>query len=102
VRFRRLRRVNRRRASPSNAGSGRSSPAGAFMRNVCLLVMLALASVSTYAAESASKTDPRAVIAKKIPGVEIDDVRPSPIKGLYEVRIGGESVYATADGRYVI
>jgi len=72
------------------------------MRNVCLLVMLALASVSTYAAESASKTDPRAVIAKKIPGVEIDDVRPSPIKGLYEVRIGGESVYATADGRYVI
>src|SRR5690606_37866956 len=79
-----------------------SSPAGAFMRNVCLLVMLALASVSTYSAESASKTDPRAVIAKKIPGVEIDDVRPSPIKGLYEVRIGGESVYATADGRYVI
>lgn len=74
------------------------------MRRWWVLAMLAFASSSSIAAEPASKSaaDPRAAIAKKIPGITLEDVRPSPIKGMYEVRMGADSAYVTADGRYVI
>jgi thiol:disulfide interchange protein DsbC len=73
------------------------------MRRILLGVLLAFAGVSAHAAEeAAAKPDPRAMIAKKFPGLKAQDVRPSPVKGLYEVRMGGESAYVTADGRYVI
>jgi thiol:disulfide interchange protein DsbC len=74
------------------------------MRYSWVLAVLVFASASSIAAEPASKNaaDPRALIAKKIPGITIDDVRPAPIKGMYEVRMGADSAYVTADGRYVI
>jgi thiol:disulfide interchange protein DsbC len=73
------------------------------MRFIWITVLLAFAGVASHAAEpAATKADPRAVIAKKFPGLKTEDVRSSPVKGLYEVRMGGESAYVTADGRYVI
>jgi thiol:disulfide interchange protein DsbC len=74
------------------------------MRHWWVLAVFAFASSSGIAAEPAKKAaaDPRAAIAKKIPGVTLDDIRPSPIKGMYEVRMGADSAYVTADGRYVI
>lgn len=58
------------------------------------------ASVSATA-PVAAKTDPRAVIAKKLE-VKIDQVRPSLVPGLYEVITGADVLYVSPDGRYVI
>jgi len=50
----------------------------------------------------APKADPRAVIVNKIDGLKLEDVRISPVNGVYEITRGSEVSYVTADGRYVI
>jgi thiol:disulfide interchange protein DsbC len=52
--------------------------------------------------KSSQGTDPRQAIARKFPGVKAEDVRPSPIEGIYEVSMGADAAYVSADGRYVI
>ena len=43
------------------------------------------------------------LIANRLPGVTVDHVVPSPVKGMYEVGIdGGDVVYVSADGRYLL
>lgn len=54
------------------------------------------------AAEAADKPDPRAEIARRIPGAKPDDLRPSPIPGVYELQRGADIAYVSADGKYVI
>ena len=54
------------------------------------------------AAAAAAKADPRAAIAKKIDGLKPEDVRISPVTGLYEIARGSQIGYASSDGRYVI
>ena len=53
------------------------------------------------AAPVVPKTDPRAVIAKKLE-VRLEDVHSSPIAGLYEVVSGSDVLYVSPDGRYVV
>jgi thiol:disulfide interchange protein DsbC len=72
------------------------------MNRLLLSALLALVSVSVSAAEPAAKSDPRAAIAAKFPDLKIEDVRPSKIKGIYEIRLGADSAYVSADGKYVI
>ena len=64
---------------------------------------LAVASVSASAASSASAADAaaKAKIAKAV-GVTPEEVSPSPIPGIYEVRHDHEFGYATADGKYLL
>jgi thiol:disulfide interchange protein DsbC len=50
----------------------------------------------------APKADPRATIVNKIDGLKLEDVRISPVNGVYEITRGSEISYVTADGRYVI
>jgi thiol:disulfide interchange protein DsbC len=50
----------------------------------------------------AGKADPRVAIAKAIPGVKLEDVRISPVTGVYEVSRGSDISYLSADGRYAI
>ncbi len=70
---------------------------------LCVSMLLAITSLAAHSADQpAAKTDPRATIAAKFPGMSPDDVRPSKIKGMYEVRIGSDSAYVSADGKYVI
>jgi thiol:disulfide interchange protein DsbC len=73
-------------------------------RIYCLGALTALACSGTASATepAAKSSDPRAVIAKKFPGVKLEDIRPSPIGGVYEVLIGGDTGYVSADGRYLI
>ena len=55
------------------------------------------------AAQSApSKTDPRADIVKKIDGLKLEDVRLTPINGVFEITRGAAISYVSSDGRYVI
>ncbi len=62
--------------------------------------MLALAS-STAAAPQADKPDVRAEIARRLE-VKVEDVKPSPIAGLYQIRSGAEVGYVSTDGRFYV
>jgi thiol:disulfide interchange protein DsbC len=46
--------------------------------------------------------DPRAQIASKIPGARAEDLRATPISGMYELTRGTEIAYVSADGKYAI
>jgi len=50
----------------------------------------------------AGKVDPRAEIVKKVGGIKLEDVRISPVNGIYEVSRDAEISYLTSDGRYAI
>src|SRR5690606_39625148 len=60
------------------------------------------------AASSAKATDQkaaatiRAQLARKFPDMTIDHVRPTPMKDIYEVSLGADIAYVSADGRYLI
>jgi len=70
----------------------------------CLLGGSALAQgVAAPAAASAPpKADPRAAIVKKIDGIRLEDVRISPVSGMYEVTKDSDISYLSSDGRYAI
>jgi thiol:disulfide interchange protein DsbC len=70
---------------------------------------LALASGSTPgtappAAAVAPRPEPTAAelaaVAARVPGAKAEDVRGTPIPGIYEFKRGAELVYVTADGKY--
>jgi thiol:disulfide interchange protein DsbC len=50
---------------------------------------------------AAQAADPRAALLKVLPaGSKLEDLRPSPIPGVYEFMQGAEISYLTADGKY--
>lgn len=65
--------------------------------SLCLLSMLPAAAQTVPAA-----ADPRAAIAAKFPEIRPEQVNPSPVQGLYEVRIGPKIAYVSADGKYLV
>ncbi len=66
------------------------------------LCVLGPAAAQTAAAQTTAAPDPRAAIAAKFPDVRAEQVSPSPVQGLFEVRIGAKIAYVSADGRYLI
>lgn len=46
--------------------------------------------------------DNRAVIARKLEGLKVEDVRISPVTGVYEITRGSDVSYVSSDGRYAI
>lgn len=50
----------------------------------------------------AGKADPRAEIVKKVGGIKLEDVRLTPVNGIYEVSRDAEISYLSSDGRYAI
>ncbi len=81
-----------------------------FLRRAVVACLLLAGSAAVWAAvpvapvasrSEAPKGDPRAEIAHHL-DVSVEAVRPSAIAGLYEVAHGGEVVYVSSDGRYVI
>jgi thiol:disulfide interchange protein DsbC len=51
---------------------------------------------------AAPNADLRAEIASHIPGVRVEDLRPSPVPGLYELTRGMDVAYVTADGKFAL
>jgi len=60
------------------------------------------ASPATLTSPAAKTTDARAAIAKKLDGLKVEDVRISPVTGIYEITRGSDVSYVTGDGRYAI
>jgi thiol:disulfide interchange protein DsbC len=55
------------------------------------------------AKDNGTAKDPRVALLKRLPeGSKLEDLRPSPIAGLYEFVQGAEVNYLTADGKYFI
>jgi thiol:disulfide interchange protein DsbC len=65
-------------------------------------VLLVAAPFALSADEPAAKGDPRVQLAAKIPGTRPEDLSPSPIPGMYEMRRGADIAYVSADGKYAI
>ncbi|MGI9265562.1 MAG: disulfide isomerase DsbC N-terminal domain-containing protein, partial [Gammaproteobacteria bacterium] len=66
------------------------------------LCVLALTASAQDAVTPEEKQDPRKAIAEMVPGLTEENVRLSPVPGLYEVDIGAQIVYVSADTRYLI
>jgi thiol:disulfide interchange protein DsbC len=66
-----------------------------------LLVLGALLVQTAAAAEQAS-VDPRVEVASRIPGAKVEQLKATPIPGMYEYTRGTEIAYVTADGKYAI
>jgi thiol:disulfide interchange protein DsbC len=69
------------------------------------LSVLALAALSVAASTAATappvKSDVRVEIARQL-DVKPEDVKPSPVAGLYEIRSGAEVGYVSTDGRFYV
>ena len=77
------------------------------MKPFLLLAFAALAPGSPVSAEQpaaapAAAPDPREEIARHITGASADQLRASPVPGLWEYTRGGDVGYVTADGHYAI
>lgn len=44
----------------------------------------------------------RAAISKAMPGIEVDEISASPVKGFYEVTVGPNLFYVSEEGRYLL
>jgi thiol:disulfide interchange protein DsbC len=66
-----------------------------------LAAVLALAGAGPASAPEGAKPDARAQIAKRL-DIKLEDVRQSPIEGLYEVTSGAEVGYVSTDGRFYV
>lgn len=70
------------------------------MKQLCALLLMIVASAA-FAQGAAAADDPRAAIAAKFPGMKPEQVKPSPVKDIYEVIIGADTAYVSADGRFL-
>ena len=68
------------------------------MKKLLLSSALALLAVNAHADEKIV----REALTKAMPSLQIDSVKPSPIKDIFEVTVGGDIVYASDDGKYLL
>lgn len=67
------------------------------------LFVALLGTLLAHSAVGAESKDPRVDLLKLLPpGSKLEDLRPSPIPGLYEFTQGAEVSYLTADGKYFV
>ncbi len=68
-----------------------------------VLALLAAAAASADPApQPAANADPREEVARHIPGARADELRATPIPGMWEYAHDGEIAYVSADGHYAI
>lgn len=68
------------------------------MKKLVLSATFALLATNAFADEKLM----RETLLKTMPTLPIESVEPSPIKGLFEVTIGGDMVYVSDDGKYLL
>jgi thiol:disulfide interchange protein DsbC len=67
-----------------------------------IVAVYAVGGVAPARAEPAAAPDARVEVAKHIKGARPEDVRATPIAGIYEYTHGTQIAYVTADGKYAI
>src|SRR5262245_59534284 len=66
------------------------------------ILLAALTDPFTVSAQVKQPVDPRVEVAAKIPGTKPDELRATPIPGIYELARSGDIAYVTSDGKYAI
>lgn len=61
----------------------------------------ALLALFPAAAAASADASVQEKLAARFPGVEAEHVRPTPVEGLWEVALGAQVLYLSADGRYL-
>jgi thiol:disulfide interchange protein DsbC len=70
---------------------------------MAVAVLLATLSMAAPALAESDMLTIKRKIAERLPGATVDHIAPSPVTGMYEVGVnGGEVVYVSADGRYLL
>ena len=73
------------------------------MRKVIQIAALSLFGLTlTLHAANADEAAVRQAMTKSMPSVKIDSVKPSEVKGLYEVIVGANIFYVSEDGKYLL
>ncbi len=68
---------------------------------LCLLAALLPVMVAAQAPAPKPAADPRVELAAKIPGAKPEDIRPTPVPGIFELVHGAGVSYVSADGKYL-
>jgi thiol:disulfide interchange protein DsbC len=71
------------------------------MKKVIKIAAISLIGLGLSTA-NADEAAVRQAMAKSIPAVKIDSVKPAEIKGLYEVIVGANIFYVSEDGKYLL
>lgn len=66
--------------------------------NIAAFTLMALTLSAVKADENAVKQ----ALSKSMPTVKIDSIKPSVVKGLYEVMVGANILYVSEDGKYLL
>src|SRR5579863_10613765 len=69
---------------------------------VLSLACIALCSQLAVAYAQAPSPEPPAAVASRIPGTRADQLRPTPVAGVYELTRGTDIAYVSSDGKYAI
>ena len=74
------------------------------MLRICATFALIVCTAGVGARAAADETvDPRAALLKRLPaGSKLEDLRPSPVPGIYQFMQGADVSYVTADGKYFL
>jgi thiol:disulfide interchange protein DsbC len=72
------------------------------LRSTLAVALATGLSLSVQAGEKENIERIEAVVARLAPGASADSVAPSPIPGVYEVVLGPNLLYISADGRYLL
>src|ERR1700739_2750489 len=76
-------------------------PANRLALSLALSCAMAWSAAPAQQPQSAAvPKDPRGEIASHIPGTTAEQLRASPIQGIYELTRGAEIAYVTSDGKY--
>jgi thiol:disulfide interchange protein DsbC len=67
-----------------------------------LTVLAGLLLTLTVATAQADENTIKAAIAKSMPNMKIDAIKPSEVKGLYEISVGSTVFYVSDDGKYLL
>jgi thiol:disulfide interchange protein DsbC len=71
------------------------------MKKIITLAAVSLLSM-VFSAAYADENTIKASLAKSMPTMKIDAIKPSEVKGLYEVLVGTNVFYVSDDGKYLI
>ena len=71
------------------------------MRNIISIAAVLLFGL-TLPNANADEAAIRQAMAKSIPTMKIDSIKPSEVKGLYEVKVGSNIFYVSEDGKYLL
>jgi thiol:disulfide interchange protein DsbC len=85
---------------PMPVSAGQQPPMKAITASVAAFSLMALLPLTAHAEEATEAL--RAQLMKTYPDAKSGDISASPIPGLYEMRLGPEIVYVSADGQYLL